>query len=100
MCKGVIIKTEKLYNAEKSLPKWQELIIEGDVEEEIYSNIGHPDILDNFWADFAKSTKLWDMVDDITIDYSDWKIRKKSNKYNLRNDYRNYIVTKCNLFIK
>ena len=82
-----VIKSEKLYKSSLDLPSWQELDIDGDVTYEMYCDVGHPDILDDFWANLAKITNLWGTAD--------WNFGTAENAFQIRKEYRSYIVQMC-----
>lgn len=92
-CKTIIIKASKLYNSKLSLPDWQNPNIQGNTETIIYDNVGHPDILNNFWANLAKDYGFWDSTQGKILDFKNWTL--KGNKINHeREKYRNYIANK------
>ena len=75
----VIIKSKKLYESKLNLPTWQELKINGDfVEFDTYDGVGHPDILDDSWANFAKSLNLWGTAQGEILPFKEWKFDKKN----------------------
>ena len=90
----LIIKSEKLYQSKLDLPKWQELKINGKVQNEIYDNVGHPDILDDTWANIAKNTELWGTAQGETMSFKDWKYDNKNTIPAIRKKYRDYVSTK------
>tara|TARA_R110002012_G_scaffold140905_1_gene298613 strand:+ start:4 stop:843 length:840 start_codon:yes stop_codon:yes gene_type:complete len=95
-----IFKAEKLYTAETSLPIWQNPTINGVVVDEIISGVGHPDILDDLWADVAKKLGLWKTAEGEVVAFKDWKFKKSMNNIkNMRKQYRDYISQKCLNFI-
>lgn len=55
------IKAEKLYNSDRELPSYQNPIFlkNKKYSELVYRHVGHPDLLDNYWADLAITTQLW-----------------------------------------
>jgi len=89
-----IIKAQKLYYGEKSLPDWQNPSFQGKYDEEFYEEVGHPDILDDIWANFAKSLGLWEMIEPNKMEYNDWKLNMKKTVSNKRDSYRKYIAQK------
>ena len=93
------IKAEKLYNTNVPLPEWQNPILDGNVTEIIYENVGHPDILDDSWANFAKKYGFWDSIEGETIEFKKWNINKKNTISNLRKKYRRFISEKTSEFI-
>ena len=94
-----IFKAEKLYNTKKPLPDWQTPTIEGNVDDEIIVNIGHPDILDDFWANIAKKIGFWETTEGEIVNHKDWKFTQKNNIEKSRKEYRNYISDKCLKFL-
>ena len=97
-----IIRAEKLYKTEVPLPDWQELEIYSSniLIDETYNGVGHPDILDDTWADLAKSLNLWGTAENKIISFKEWKfINIKSDIKNTRKDYRNYVIQKINTLI-
>ena len=102
-----ILKAEFLYNNNNNnynddnnkeiIPSWQTPIINGkNVYEEIILDSGHPDILDNIWANFAKKYGFWKMMNTEKICYKDYNYNKKNNNnINVKRDaYRKYMATK------
>lgn len=86
------IKSNKLYNTKPKLPDWQIPEIKGNITELIYNNMGHPDILNDNWANFAKVNGFWDTTDGIQQSFKEWKLNTKSIK-KVRKEYR-YDVSK------
>jgi len=58
----------------------------------IYMNVGHADILDNMWANFAKSTGLWKGAKQELIDVMSFKKKKGKKIKNIRKEFRNFVV--------
>ena len=88
----ISIKASKLYNAEVPLPDWQNPKIIGNITSYLYGNIGHPDILDNRWANLAKKYGFWESSDGKIFNYKNWSYEKNNNNINqIRMDYRNFI---------
>ena len=90
----VVIKSEKLYQSKLDLPTWQELQINGHVQSEIYDAVGHPDILDDTWANLAKSTDLWGTAQGETMSFKEWKYDNKNTVPSIRKEYRQYVSNK------
>lgn len=96
----MIFKAEKLYEGlSKGLPKWQDPTINGLVCTETINNVGHPDILDDVWADVAKNLGFWETAQGDVVDFKEWKFVKSNNIKSIRKDYRNYVAQKCLDFI-
>ena len=97
----LIIKAEKLYNTETPLPNWQEIefIDNNLVTEEYYENVGHPDILDDTWSNFAKNLNLWETTKGEIVEFDKWKLNHKNSITNTRNKYREYVANKTIEFI-
>ena len=91
-----IIRAEKLYNTDIPLPEWQELSIKGNVIDEIYLNVGHPDILNDRWADIAKSLNLWETANIEKMSFKNWNFKNKNEKEikKLRSKYRKDVANK------
>ena len=94
-----VYKADKLYNGRKTLPNWQDPVFNNEVESEIIPNVGHPDILDDTWADIAKQLGLWETAQSDPVNFEDWKFIKDENIKELREKYRDYIADKCLEFI-
>lgn len=94
----LIIKADKLYNSDPTIPDWQTPNINGNVTEIFYKNVGHPDILDDFWANFAKSYGFWDTSDGKIQKFSDWKLKRNDVK-DERKKYRKFLSKKAIEFI-
>tara|TARA_X000000368_G_scaffold417879_1_gene415584 strand:+ start:1111 stop:1902 length:792 start_codon:yes stop_codon:yes gene_type:complete len=90
----LVIKSEKLYQSKLDLPEWQELYINGDVEIETYNGVGHPDILDDDWANFAKNTRFWKTAKAETIPFKEWKFNNKNTIPSIRKEYRDYVSSR------
>ena len=62
----------------------------------IYTGVGHPDILDNFWAYIVERIGFWNMANVEKIPFSEWnrnKVRKAlESKYMQRQEYKNDIA--------
>tara|TARA_Y100000022_G_C13241465_1_gene372614 strand:- start:512 stop:1237 length:726 start_codon:yes stop_codon:yes gene_type:complete len=95
----LIIKAEKLYSGSKTLPEWQDPEFKGDYNEEVIDNVGHPDILDNTWANIAKNIGLWEMANGEKMNYSNWQYNMRSEIPNIRKKYRKNIAHKIINFI-
>lgn len=95
---ALLIKADKLYNSEPTIPSWQTPNIKGNVSEIYYKNVGHPDILDNRWANIAKRYGFWDTSDGEMQNFKDWKFNK-NNLNRVRKNYRNYVSKKSIDFI-
>tara|TARA_Y100000389_G_scaffold158242_1_gene159609 strand:- start:63 stop:791 length:729 start_codon:yes stop_codon:yes gene_type:complete len=96
----LVIKAEKLYRGEKTLPKIQQPEIGGaNVTHEIYLNVGHPDILDDIWANFAKTIGIWEMVDDKPVEYKTWRYNYGKNISVVRKRYRKYVSDRIISFL-
>lgn len=90
----VVIKSEKLYQSKLDLPTWQELQINGNVKNEIYDGVGHPDLLDDTWANIAKNTNLWGSAQGETMNFKEWKYDNKNTVPSIRKEYRQYVSNK------
>ena len=97
-CPLLEIKAGKLYNSEPKLPNWQMPEFKGNSTELIYDNVGHPDILNDNWANFAKVNGFWDTTDGDTQTFKDWKLNTNSIK-KVRKEYREYISEQVINFI-
>ena len=97
----LIIRSEKLYNTENPLPDWQEIEIETSqtITDEIYRDVGHPDILDDFWADIAKNFGFWSMAEQDIVEFKDWRSNFKTNVPTIRKQYRKSTSNKILEFI-
>tara|TARA_X000000368_G_scaffold417636_1_gene414591 strand:- start:1318 stop:2127 length:810 start_codon:yes stop_codon:yes gene_type:complete len=90
----IVIKSEKLYQSKLDLPRWQELEINGNVQSEIFYGVGHPDILDDIWANLAKRTDLWGSAQGKTMNFKEWKYDNKNTISSIRKEYRQYVSNK------
>ena len=86
----LVVKAERLYDSEPSLPNWQSPKLNGNITEIKYDNMGHPDILDDFWANFAKTNGFWDTTNGEIQPFQDWKYDKNSLR-KIRDEYRDYL---------
>lgn len=94
-----IIKSGKLYSGSKTLPEWQDPEFKNDVQTLVYNDVGHPDILDNTWANIAKSIGLWEMAEGEKMNYTNWKFNVKTEIPKIRKTYRKNIAHKISEFI-
>lgn len=90
---------EKLLNTEIPLPDWQKPNFYGDIQSEIVLDVGHPDILDNLWANIAKRLKLWGTAENNIVDFNDWKYSDSNTIPKIRKQYRKYISNNIVEFI-
>lgn len=97
---ALVIKAGKLYDAKAPLPDWQNIEMNGDVIYETYDDVGHPDILDDNWANIAKQLGLWEMVEGEMMDFRDWKLNGKNSIPEIRKQYRKYTSKRISEFIK
>lgn len=96
---ALIIKAEKLYEGKKNLPDWQNPEFDGIIEEEIYEGVGHPDILNDMWANIANNIGFWETAKGEISNFEDWDLKKRSEIPKMRQDYRNYVAKKILTFI-
>lgn len=94
-----IYYAEKLLITETPLPEWQKPNFYGDIKNEIVKDVGHPDILDNFWADFAKRLNLWGTAENKLIDFNKWTYSNSNTIKATRMEYRKNIANYCIRFI-
>ena len=97
----LIIKADKLYNTDIPLPEWQEIEFLNNelITEEYYENVGHPDILDDTWSNFAMNLNLWDTTKGEIVEFNNWKLNHKNSITNTRKLYREYVAKKIIDFI-
>lgn len=94
-----IFKAEKLYDSLKSLPSWQDPNITGTVSISIIPNVGHPDLLDDVWAEIAKKIGFWDTAQGNIMEFKEWKYIKNNNIKDIRKQYRDLVSKECIDFI-
>lgn len=94
-----ILRAGKLYKGSKTLPEWQNPDFKGDFEEETIEDVGHPDILNDFWANIAKNIGLWEMAEGEKMKFEDWKFNIKTEIPKIRKTYRKNIAYKISEFI-
>lgn len=94
-----IIKSGKLYSGSKTLPEWQDPDFKSDVQTLVYDDVGHPDILDNTWANIASTIGIWEMAEGEKMNYSNWKFNVKTEIPKIRKTYRKAIAEKISEFI-
>lgn len=93
------IKASKLYDADFSLPDWQDPNFQGkNITNIVYKNVGHPDILNDQWANLAKNYGFWDSTNGEIIKFDYWNY-KDNNIKKIRNKYRKIIAYKIQKFI-
>ncbi len=94
-----ILRAEKLYKGSKTLPELQNPEFKGKYEEETIYGVGHPDILDNSWANLANNIGLWEMAEGEKMKFKDWKFTSNADISVIRKSYRKTISDKINEFI-
>lgn len=90
----IIIKAEKLYKGSKTLPEWQSPEFKGKYEEVFFDDVGHPDILDNTWANIAKTIGIWEMAEGNIMNYKNWSLNVRNEIPKIRKDYRKFAASK------
>ena len=95
----LVIRAGKLYRGSKTLPDWQDPDFRCEVETLVYDDVGHPDILDNTWANIANTIGIWEMAEGEKMNYSNWKFNVKTEIPKIRKTYRKAIAQKINQFI-
>lgn len=94
-----IFYAEKLLDTDAPLPEWQRPNFYGDIHTEIVKDVGHPDILDNFWADIAKRLNLWGTAENELIDFNEWTYTNSNSIKRTRMEYRKNVAKRCIEFI-
>ena len=64
----------------------------------MYEDVGHPDILNDNWANFAKVNGFWDTTDGVKQPFKEWKLNTQSIK-KVRKEYRSILSDKIINFI-
>ena len=64
------------------------------IKNEIFNGVGHPDILDDIWANLAKRTDLWGSAQGKTMNFKEWKYDNKNTISSIRKEYRQYVSNK------
>lgn len=95
----LVIRAGKLYNGSKTLPQWQDPDFRCVIEDITYEDVGHPDILDNFWANIAKNIGLWEMAETEKMDFKNWKFNVKTEIPKKRKNYRKFLALKIGEFL-
>ena len=95
----LIIRANKAYDTKVPIPDFLNPNIMNNYEDIIYDDMGHIDILNDFWADIAKKYGFWDSTNSNIISFNKWKKIPKSNLKIKRNKYRKFIVEKTIDFI-
>ena len=78
-------------NGSKTLPQWQDPDFRCTIEDITYEDVGHPDILDNTWANIAKNIGLWEMAETEKMDFKNWKFKVNTEIPKMRKKYRKFI---------
>ena len=94
-----IIYAEKLLDTDAPLPDWQRPNFYGDITSEIIKDVGHPDILDDFWADIAKGLNLWGTAENELVDFNEWTYTNSNSIKRTRMEYRKNVANRCIEFI-
>lgn len=96
------IKASKTYNSDFSVPDFQIPMMTNDYSEETYPDVGHVDILDDFWANIGLKTNFWEGPTGNKVNFENWdKNILKSNQKNskkIRETYRKFIAHKVMKF--
>lgn len=95
----LIIRAEKAYSTKVPIPNFLNPNLKGEIEDITYNDVGHIDILDDFWADFAKKYGFWDSADPNIMKFWDWKKIPNSDLNKKRDEYRTFLVKKMIEFI-
>lgn len=97
----IIMKAQYLYDSEITIPTYQTPVINGkDVKTIQYSNVGHADLLDNFWANVAKRTNFWVAASKESVPFDEWsydsikntKVNLDNYRSNVSNDALNFLL--------
>lgn len=96
----LVIRAGKLYNGSKTLPHWQDPDFRCAIEDITYADVGHPDILDNTWANIAKKIGLWEMAETEKMDFKNWKFKVNSEIPKKRKNYRKFLALKIGEFLE
>lgn len=96
-----IFYAEKLLHNGTPLPDWQRPNFYGsiNIKSEIIKDVGHPDILDNYWADIAKGLKLWSTAENELVDFNKWTYTNSNSIKRTRMEYRKLVANRCIEFI-
>ena len=103
----LIIKAEKLYRSDRQLPEVQNPIFNKKkiYKELLYKDVGHPDLLNDYWANLAIKTQLWRgiKIERERKKFKDWKFDKNNNYRTKlkekRKEYRKFIKEETINFI-
>ncbi len=97
----LVLNTDKLINSDnKKPPEWQFLNLHKSVEVLTIKNVGHPDLLDDRWANIAQNFNLWDMAEGEKMNFNNWKFNSKKTISNIRKEYRKELANKIINFIE
>lgn len=96
---SLIIRAKKAYNTKVPIPTFLEPNIQGKSLDIIYDNVGHIDILDDYWADLAKKYGFWDSLNPQLIKFNEWTKIPKSDLNLRRSDYRKFVAKNTIQFI-
>ena len=92
------IKASKTYDSDFSVPEFQIPLISKDYVEETYPDVGHIDILDDFWANIGLKTNFWNGPSGERVQFENWNknVVKTSqiNSKKIRETYRKFIASK------
>lgn len=96
-CPTLVLRAGKAYDdAEVPIPEVNSPVIEGDCTYNTIDDVGHPDILDDRWANMAEQTNLWPTVKTSKTSFHEWKLQPKDKNEFLqklaRSKYRKQVA--------
>ncbi len=100
-CPILILRAGKAYDAEIPIPGINSPVIEGDCTYDTIDDVGHPDILDDKWANMAEQTQFWPTVSNTKTPFHEWKLQPKSKlpQKLARSKYRKQVADRAIDFI-
>ena len=96
-CPILILRAGKAYDADIPIPEMNSPVIEGDCTYDTMDDVGHPDILDDKWANMAEQTQLWPTVSIAKTPFHEWKLQPKSEvpQKLVRSKYRKHVAERA-----
>ena len=99
-CPTLVVRSELLFDDDR-LPQFNRMHIEGDVEEFVFENVGHTDLLNDWWADVATSTKFWRSTRAPATSFEEWSNvpRGRNPARDKRKTYRGELADRITTFL-
>ena len=100
VCPTLVLRSELLVDDER-LPQFNRMVIEGDVEEFTFANVGHTDLLNDWWANVATNTNMFRSARAPAARFEEWSNtpRRRNVVRESRSAYRHALASKITDFL-